>query len=329
MPAQRGRALVVTATGPLATVQDLGRAGWAALGVPTSGAADRQAHRLANRLVGNPSAAATIETTMGGLRLVARGTVAVALAGAPGSLRVVDGVLDRDRGFDRDGVLGWDRGLDRDWGPYRAVVVPDGGEIEVGGPTSGVRSYLAVRGGVATVPMLGSRSTDLLSGLGRPLAVGDVLPVGSMADRPAGRSVAADGGDSFGDLPVTDLVPVSAPAVGDVVLRVLLGPRDDWFHPSAVEALACARWSVTGRVSRVGMWLDGPLLRRRADRRGSELASEGTVPGAVQVPPTGLPVVFGADHPVTGGYPVIAVVRDADLDRAAQLRPGQHVHFQC
>jgi biotin-dependent carboxylase-like uncharacterized protein len=280
--------LTVLASGPLATVQDHGRPGWASIGVTTSGAADRAAHDLANRLVGNSAAAATVEVTFGGLRLRAGRTLLVAVTGAPAPVAVGD----RRAPFD---------------GPFS---LPAGAVLSLGRPPVGLRSYVAVRGGVDVPPVLGSRSTDTLSGLGpRPLAAGDRLPVGSLA----------------GEEPVVDVAPVRAPS-DSTVLRVLPGPRRDWLAPEAWTALTSGAWTVSADSDRVGLRLDGAELARARD---DELPSEGLVPGAVQVPPDGAPVLFLADHPVTGGYPVLAVVRTADLPAAAQLRPGAVVRFRA
>lgn len=278
-------ALRVLAPGPLALVQDLGRPGWAAQGVSRSGAADRAALRLANRLVANDEVAAGIEVTLGGLRVRALREVVLALAGAPASA-AVDGTPI---------------------GHHAVFRLPAGGELSLGTPLAGLRTYLAVRGGIAVAPVLGSRSTDTLAGLGPPpLQAGTVLPVGAAPARH----------------PEVEQAPVPTPPGGEVLLHVVLGPRDAWV--SAAEQLASTPWSVSDRSDRVGLRLDGPPLRRA---RHDELPSEGLVRGAIQVPPSGQPVLFLADHPVTGGYPVIAVVRDADVDRAAQLRPGQPVRF--
>jgi biotin-dependent carboxylase-like uncharacterized protein len=173
----------------------------------------------------------------------------------------------------------------------------------------GLRTYLAVRGGVDVPPVLGSRSTDTLSGLGpAPLAPGDRLPVG----------------DLRGAEPFVDVAPVRAPS-SEPVLRVLPGPRRDWLDPAAWTELTTRPWTVTANSNRVGLRLDGPRLARARD---GELPSEGLVPGALQVPPDGAPVLFLADHPVTGGYPVLAVVVTADLPAAAQLRPGDTLTFR-
>jgi biotin-dependent carboxylase-like uncharacterized protein len=279
--------LTVLTPGPLATVQDGGRVGWASIGVPRSGAADRGSAELANRLVGNRPDAAVVEVTAGGLRLRAERTVLVAVTGAPAP-PAVDG-----------------RAV-----PLNApVTVPAGAVLSLGRPEAGLRSYVAVRGGVDVPPVLGSRSTDTLSGLGpAPLVAGDRLPVGSLA----------------GEEPVVDVAAVRPPAT-DPLLSVLPGPRRSWLEPAAWTALTSQPWTVTADSDRVGLRLAGPRLERA---RGEELPSEGLVPGALQVPPDGALVLFGADHPVTGGYPVLAVVVTADLPAVAQLRPGDTVRFR-
>ncbi len=279
--------LTVLAPGPFATIQDGGRMGWAAIGVPRSGAADGPSADLANRLVGNQPEAAVVEATAGGLRLRAERTVLVAVTGAPVPL-TVDG-----------------RAV-----PVNApVTVPAGAIVALGAPTAGLRTYVAVRGGFDVPPVLGSRSTDTLSGLGpTPLAAGDRLTVGGLA----------------GEEPVVDVAAVRPPPA-DPVLRVLPGPRRDWLVTEAWTALTTQPWTVTADSDRVGLRLSGPRLERARD---DELPSEGLVPGAVQVPPDGAPVVFLADHPVTGGYPVLAVVVTPDLPAVGQLRPGDVVRFR-
>ena len=279
--------LTVLAAGPLTTVQDRGRPGWAEIGVTRSGAADRAAADLANRLVGNDASAAVLEVTAGGLRIRAERTLLVAVTGAPAPV-TVDG---RPAPFD---------------GP---LTLTPGQVLGLGLPPVGVRSYLAVRGGIDVPTVLGSRSTDTLSGLGpAPLASGDRLPVGRLA----------------ADEPVVDVAAVGVPS-SRPVLGVLPGPRRDWLAPAAWTTLTREPWTVTADSNRVGLRLSGPALDRA---RTDELPSEGLVPGAVQVPPDGAPVLFLADHPVTGGYPVLAVVRTADLPAAAQLRPGDVVRFR-
>jgi biotin-dependent carboxylase-like uncharacterized protein len=280
--------LTVLAPGPLATVQDRGRTGFAGIGVPRSGAADAAAADLANRLVGNVDTAAVVEVTAGGLRLRAERTLLVAVTGAPAPV-----------------------GVDGRAAPFGApLTLPPGAELALGVPPVGLRTYLAVRGGIDVPPVLGSRSTDTLSGLGpAPLAPGDRLPVG----------------DLRGEEPFVDVAAVRGPSSAPV-LHVLPGPRRDWLGPAAWTALTGRPWTVTADSNRVGLRLDGPRLARARD---DELPSEGLVPGALQVPPDGAPVLFLADHPVTGGYPVLAVVITADLPAAAQLRPGDSLTFRA
>ncbi|MDH6579456.1 biotin-dependent carboxyltransferase family protein [Kitasatospora sp. MAP5-34] len=278
--------LLVVRPGPLTTVQDLGRHGVAHLGVPRAGALDRPALLAANRLVGNEPGAAALETTLGGVALRAAEPVVIAVTGAAAPVRVA--------------------GRPAAWGA--AVAVPAGGLVEVGAATHGVRSYLAVAGGIAVPEQFGSRSADLLSGLGpAPLATGDVLPVG-----PAARSH-----------PAVDVVPLPAPPT-ELVLRLRPGPRADWFTAEALAALPRQRYLVASASNRIALRTEGPPLPRA---RTGELPSEGMVLGAVQVPPDGRPVVFLADHPTTGGYPVVGVVPAADLAAAAQARPGTPVRF--
>jgi biotin-dependent carboxylase-like uncharacterized protein len=276
-----GRAVEVLDPGALTTVQDLGRPGWAHLGVPRSGALDQPALRLANRLVGNPEAAAVLETTLSGVALRAGTATALAVTGAHCDVRV-----------DARPVS---------WGA--AVPVASGSEILVGPATDGLRTYVALAGGFDVAPVLGSRSTDLLSGLGpRPLASGDRLPLG----RP-GR-------------PAYGTEAVLQPR-GDQV-RVLLGPRSDWFTERALDDLDGATYDVGADSNRIGLRLTGRAVERARD---DELPSEGMVLGAVQVPPSGQPVVFLHDHPTTGGYPVVGVVMTDDLPVCAQARPGDRI----
>lgn len=279
--------LVVRATGGPVLVQDLGRPGHAAIGVGASGAADRGAHTLANRLVGNAPGAASLEVVLGGLEVEATGTLWVCVTGAPTPLSV-DGRAE----------------------PTGAVLaLRPGQRLALGTPASGLRSYLAVRGGLDLPALLGSRAHDTLAGLGpAPVRAGDRLRVG--------REVAGEIG--------VDAVPArryDAP----VIVRLRRGPRDGW--ASDVEALVARAWRVATDSDRVGLRLEGEPLGVVRDR--GELPSEGALRGAVQLPPDGRPVVFGPDHPVTGGYPVVAVVADADTDRLAQLRPGEELRFRC
>jgi biotin-dependent carboxylase-like uncharacterized protein len=279
--------LEILRTGPLAIVEDLGRPGLAHLGVGRSGAADRRSHTLANRLVANPDDRATVEVMFGGFSAQVRGgDVDIAVTGADTN-PTVNGKLFGTNSIHR---------------------VRDGQVISLGTPRAGLRTYLAVRGGICVGPVLGSRSYDVLSAIGpSPLAAGDQLPVGEHTT----------------DYPELDQAPVAAITGNAVELLVVPGPRDDWFVDP--DALVHADWVVSERSDRVGMRLVGrPLQYRYPDR---QLPSEGAARGAIQVPPNGLPVILGPDHPVTGGYPVAGVMIDEDIDKLAQLRPGQQVRL--
>lgn len=312
---QRVGALEVVTSGLLALVQDLGRPALAHLGVSTSGAADPRSLRAANRAVGNPVGAAAVEAVGGGLRLLARADAVVALAGADAGAVV-------HRGGDPDDV--------RRAPVARAFRLRAGDELALGAPARGRRTYVAVRGGVEARPVLGSRATDTLAHLGPdPLAPGTVLhcerasgPVGGVerGQTPA-HSVLAVAADDVGAPDVAAL-----PAPGEVTtLPVVLGPHDDWF--ADVDTLLDQEWRVTDRSDRVGLRLEGTALTRTADAQGRELPSEGCVTGALQVPPDGLPVLFGVDHPLTGGYPVVAAVASTHLWLLGQLPPGALLRF--
>jgi biotin-dependent carboxylase-like uncharacterized protein len=284
------RSVLVLATGPQALVQDLGRPGFAHLGVPPSGALDQPALRLANRLVGNAESAAGLEVLLGGLRLRAEFSCTVAVTGTSASV-TVDG---------------------RERGTHAPIHLPAGAELALGTPTDGLRNYLAFGGGIVVDAELGSRSTDVLSGIGpTALRTGDVLPLGE----PLGPPVGAD-----------QLAAAAVPA--ELMLPVLLGPREDWFA-DAVGQLRQGRWRVSPESNRIGLRLTGPALRRAEDFAGRELPSEPVLTGAIQVPANGRPVVFLADHPTTGGYPVIGVVPTAALAALAQARPGTTVLFRA
>ncbi|MBO0899511.1 carboxyltransferase domain-containing protein [Cellulomonas sp. zg-ZUI22] len=314
-PHAGARAVTVLATGPLLLLQDLGRPGLAAVGVPRSGAADPDALRRANRLVGNRPSAAGLEVVLGGLVLRCTATTALALTGAPVAA-------------DLDGAAV----------PHGAAIrAPAGAVLRLGSPPEGLRTWVAVRGGLAVPSVLGSRSADVLSGLG-PAAVrqGDVLPLGDDVDGlpepalPDGPvpAVEVHGVEVHGvAIPGVAVPGVAGPDVevpGHVLLPASDGPRLDHLDARGRAALWATVWDVSPASNRVAVRLAGAPLMRRAL---GELPSEGLVAGAVQVPPDGQPVVFGADHPVTGGYPVVAVLTREGRARAAQLRPGQRVRL--
>ncbi|MGW4295853.1 5-oxoprolinase subunit C family protein [Micromonospora chersina] len=299
----------VLRAGALTTVQDQGRPGWAHLGVPRSGALDPAALRLANRLVGNPEHAAGLEITLTGCELRFTRAVTVALTGAPVDVLVERGHSDAPSA----GAPPVERGpggpthVERRPGDTgRPLSLPAGAILRVGPARTGVRSWLAVSGGIAVEPVLGSRATDTLSGLGPPpLRDGDRLPVGAPTGPPAPV-----------DLTITPAVPAG--------LRLALrpGPRQDWFTPAALDLLLRTAYAISPASNRVGARLVGAALPRAV---AGELPSEGLVLGAVQVPPDGQPLIFLADHPTTGGYPVIGVVDD--VTPLAQARPGTTVTF--
>lgn len=280
--------LEVVRTGALTTVQDHGRPGNAAIGVGESGAVDRESHDAANRLVGNKVHAATLEATVGGLALRSVGSISVAVTGARAAVTVNSKPV----------------------ADYAMLHLHTGDVLAIGVPDSGLRTYVAVRGGIDVPAVLGSRATDTLAGLGPdPVEAGSQLLVGTEMD----------------DWPAEDFIPPPVAPESPVPLRVHLGPRDDWFTPASIRALFEQEWSITNDTNRIGARLDGPGPLHRSKR--GELPSEGMVAGALQVPPNGKPILFLADHPPTGGYPVIAVVSADDLPIAAQLRPGHRIRF--
>lgn len=288
--------LVVTRADRPALFQDLGRGGQADQGVSVSGALDRDSIAGANRCVGNPDGAPAIEIAYGGFALKADRPVTLAVAGAP--CRLTIGTADGQRLT----------------APLARPFALDAGEtLNLDTPSEGTRSYLALRGGFIVESVLGSASTDTLAKIGpEPITTGDVLV-------PAWAPAVAV--DPF------RLAPPQLPKTGDTVtLDILLGPRADWFTPEAVAALLSQDWLVTPETSRVGARLSGAVPLERCD--STELASEGVVLGAIQVPHSGQPVLFLADHPLTGGYPVIAVVAGHHLDLAGQVPIGAKLRFK-
>lgn len=277
----------VVKPGLLTTIQDLGRTGYAHLGVPRSGALDVPALVRANRLLGNDDGAAVLETTLTGVSLRAEVATAAAVTGALAPVTVDGTAVDFGRPFG----------------------VPAGSLLEVGPAQQGVRSYVAFAGGVTVAPVLGSRSTDTLSGLGPPpLRAGFVLPVGR----------------STPEVPAVPAPVPPASGADPIELRLRFGPRHDWFSVTGRDALLTGPYVLSVKSNRVGARLTGPALSRVV---AGELPSEGIVLGAVQVPADGQPLVFLADHPTTGGYPVVGVVEPDDLSLLAQARPGTGVIF--
>ncbi|WP_417563884.1 5-oxoprolinase/urea amidolyase family protein [Microbacterium sp.] len=312
-------AMEVVEPGLLTTIQDLGRPGRAGQGIAGSGALDRGALRAANRLVGNREDAAALEVTMGGLRARARQDLWVAVTGGWGPIRIGGHEVD----------------------PYEAVRWPAGAELHLDWLAHGARAYLAVRGGIAAPEVAGSRATDTMARLGpAPLRAGDELSTGDAVSEP---------------IPPAEPV-MAVPPADELEIVLAPGPRADWFTPAARTVLFDTMWTVSDHADRVGIRLDGPAFERvrpggekpgeekpggekpgggkpgggkpGRQQPGAELPSEGMLPGAIQVPPEGGPVILLADGPVTGGYPVIGVVTDAGLDLLAQARPGTGIRFR-
>jgi KipI family sensor histidine kinase inhibitor len=291
-----GTALEIQSAGLQTLIQDLGRPGLAGQGVSASGAMDQAALKAANRLVGNASHSAGLETIGGGLRMRSSGDSVLAVTGADAPLTITSASGQH-----------WQAAR------YQPLALSAGDTLHIGQPQAGLRSYVAVRGGFAVAPVLGSCSTDTLAQIGpKPLVVGDVLPL-----RPHLHGAAV----GLHEEPPTDL-----PTMHDVVtLDVVLGPRTDWFTPESQERLRSQLWQVTPQSNRVGLRLAGALPLERAVL--DELPSEGTPWGAIQVPPSGQPVLFLADHPLTGGYPVIGCVATHHLNRAGQIPVHAWVRF--
>jgi len=295
--------------GAQSLIQDLGRRGYGPLGVSAAGALDRASLRRANRLVGNASSAAAIESVNGGLTVEALGDQVVAVTGAPTTLTIESPSWFDYDGESDDGAI--QPGATRTAPMAAPFALLDGEVLTLGAPESGFRNYVAIRGGVDVPEVLGSRSADTMSGIGpAPLVIRQVLPVGGATESTAVGS--------------PELQP-DFPGGGVAVLDVIPGPRADWFDQKALDSLCGQEWLVTPQSNRVGMRLDGTPLKRT---REGELPSEGTMAGALQIPPAGLPVLFLADHPITGGYPVIGVVRDEHLDLAAQVPIGGKIRFR-
>jgi antagonist of KipI len=284
-------AIVVVRPGMLTTVQDRGRWGFQSHGVPVAGPMDPFAHRIANALVGNDSGAAALEITLLGPELEFESERVVATAGAVFALSV-------------DG---------RSLPPGEAFVVPAGARLRFGARRNGARAYLAIAGGIATPPVLGSRSTHVLSAMGgidgRPLRAGDRLPLGP-----------ASAAQTICRAPID----VAASLEPQPQVRVLPGPQQDRFAAGALEALCSDGYVIGADSDRMGFRLDGPRL---AHRGSADIISDATPLGALQVPASGQPILLMADRQTSGGYPKIATVISADLAVAGQLAPGDRIRF--
>ncbi|WP_414475400.1 5-oxoprolinase subunit PxpB [Microvirga sp. M2] len=295
-PGQASAAIEILSMGLPVLFQDLGRPGLARQGISVSGAVDRVSLKAANRLVGNPANAAALEITLGGLSFRMRGRGVMALAGAEIPVAITDA-----------------SGRKIAAPHHSAIALDDGDVVSLGRPAAGMRSYLAFRGGFAVTPVLGSAATDTLAQIGpAALGAGDVIAIRTA---PVGAFVSSE-----------QLAFAMPSSEETVALDVVMGPRTDWFTDEAVQSFLTQEWSVTPQSSRVGIRLKGQALERR---NPSELPSEAAVRGAIQVPASGQPVLFLADHPLTGGYPVIANLAGHHLDLAGQIPVGARIRFNA
>jgi len=283
--------LVVKSCGPMTALQDRGRLGYQRFGVSPSGAMDPRALALANALVGNPPETAAIEfVNLGGTFACEDGSLRLALAGAGAPLKI-DGTPVP---------------------PLTSALLQEGQVLEVGHPRSGTFAYLAVAGGFAVEPQLGSLSFHLRSRLGglkgAPLQAGDRLPCRpeAQAGEPIQLSV---------DIP-EDTGPI----------RVMLGPQDDYFTPESIRLFLESEFTISSQADRMGFQLTGPKLDHA---KGFNIVSDGIVAGHIQVPGSGQPIVLMRDRQTAGGYPKIATVISADLPRLAQMRPGAGIRFRA
>lgn len=284
--ADKLRFATVARPGALTTFQDSGRPGLAHLGVPRSGALDIKSYLLANRLVGNQAGTTVLETTFDGVSLSFSSAVLVAVTGALADVMV------------NGQPVGWSM----------PIYVPEGAHLDVGAAKVGLRSYVAVAGGFQVAPVLGSRSRDLLSGLGpSPLVANELIAIG-----PGSSSTPAI--DFAPYLPLGDSLP----------LTVHPGPRRNWLTKKAEHDLFSQRYQVLPESNRIALRFKGSPIERHYHE---ELPSEAVVWGALELLPTGEVIVFLADHPTTGGYPVVGVIDETSASLCAQLRSGDQVHF--
>lgn len=287
-------AMTIITPGLLTTWQDAGRPGRAAMGVGVSGARDNGAWRRANRLVGNPDVAA-LEITGGGLRARAGQDLVLAVTGAPCALTLV--------------AEGQRFALNME----QAFAMQAGDELHIGPARRGVCSYLAIRGVCPPPEQLGSAARDTLAAVGpEPLTAGGQIFTGpQQACEAVGPAQTP-----------ADWLPAAAETV---TLDIIAGPRTDWFSEEALSLLTSQPWAVSEQSNRIGLRLNGEQPLARSQHQ--ELPSEGTCMGAIQVPASGQPVLFLRDHPLTGGYPVIAAVAPHHRDLAGQIPPGCLVRF--
>jgi antagonist of KipI len=284
--------LLVIKPGMLTTIQDLGRWGLQARGVPVAGPMDPWSHRIANALVGNARDAATLEITLLGPELEFQNERLAAVSGAEFDLTIDDRPAPWNAAF----------------------LAPSGSRLRFRMRKRGVRAYLALAGGIAVAPVLGSRATHLVCAMGglagRPLRAGDRVPLGNAAS-------------ARGPAPSLPQPVVPLPE-GHATVRVLPGPQADYFAADAMDILQSAPYTIAPNSDRMGFRLSGPALLHA---RGADIISDATPLGTLQVPASGQPILLMADRQTTGGYPKIATVISADMARVGQLAPGDSITF--
>ena len=285
-------ALIVESPGLLTTVQDLGRDGFGPVGVSASGAADAVSLRIGNRLVGNSDGTAALEMTLVGGTFTFERAATIAATGA-------------DFGLSSDGVR---------LPMWTSIRIREGQTVKLGASRSGARAYLCVQGGIAVEPFLGSASTHVLSGLGgfegRALHKGDRVKLGAAISPFRERSLSAR--------TLEKLQPHN-------VIRVTDGPQGDWFPESSRKTLCGCEFRLTEQSNRMGIRLEGPPIRLAPAR---EMITEGVSLGAIQITPSGQPIILFVEQQTTGGYPKIANVISADLHSVGQLRPRDEIRFE-
>lgn len=272
------------------TLQDLGRPGFMKYGTPASGAADRFAARVANWLVGNVETCAVLETTLFRLELLALNDFLVAVAGGDLSPEVNGTPLPM----------------------WESVCIRKGERVRFRARRKGLRAYLAIAGGFSAPVFLGSRSVFVRGLMGRPLEAGQILEV----EESAGGTNAAK------RLPLEFIPPTSSRDP----IRVILGPQEDRFTGPGLETFLSSAYQVSAQADRMGYRLEGPPIEHL---KGADIISEPIARGAIQVPGDGLPIILLWDAQVSGGYTKIANVISADLDRLAQVMPGEKLRFEA
>lgn len=287
----------VISTGPQAIFQDRGRFGFASAGVGTSGSFDQHSAARANNALGNDPNATVVEILLGGFEVEALASTSIVFTGTEAEVMVRTA-----------------SGQSKNTTTNTIIDVAVGDRIRIEPAVFGMRAYFSARGGFAVEKTLGSASTDLISQMGpAPLKAGDVIELGQ------------DIADSRW-WPKLRQLPIFWTRMPAETLTVVRGPRDNWFTPESLNSFFTQVFTVSNDSNRIGLRMQSSApIQRRVE---GELKSEGMVRGSIQIPPGGHPVVFGPDHPVTGGYPVIAVLTSKSCDRSAQLSPGDKVRFK-